>query len=237
MGKAGQARCVHRTFGKRTKAKSAGKASKAATPPKLKQGLSPGSVLILLAGRFRGRRVVFLKQLGSGLLLVTGPYAVNGVPLRRVNQRFCIATSAKVDLKGADVSKVTDEYFARDKGGKSKGMVMMPPFMKGGFGGWGGGKGGGKGWGAGGGGFKVRDENAPSTVWLGNLPEGISQEEVKTNFEAAGTVKKIQLIKQGKEGFAWFSTPEEAQTAIAMFNGAQINGQAIVVDPWTRKAK
>merc|ERR1712226_1263453 len=86
---------------------------------KLKKGLSPGSVLILLAGRFRGRRVVFLKQLESGLLLVTGPYAINGVPLRRVNQRFCIATSSKVEI-GKSGSAITDAHFAREAKKKDK---------------------------------------------------------------------------------------------------------------------
>merc|ERR1712085_215669 len=112
----GQQKCGFRTFGRKAKNPRKVKASSKAT--KLKKSISPGSVLILLAGRFRGRRVVFLKQLESGLLLVTGPYAVNGVPLRRVNQRFCIATSSKVDLKGGDYSKVTDAYFAREAGAK-----------------------------------------------------------------------------------------------------------------------
>lgn len=89
-------------------------------PTKLRKSIAPGQVLILLAGRYKGKRVVFLKQLKSGLLAVTGPFKINGVPVKRVNQAYTISTSVKVDLKGVNMDKVVDETFAKETTKKSR---------------------------------------------------------------------------------------------------------------------
>ena len=75
--------------------------------------LTPGQVVIILSGRFRGRRVVFLKKLESNLLLVTGPYKYNGVPLKRVNAAYVLPTNTKLKVNEDVAKNVDDKFFNR----------------------------------------------------------------------------------------------------------------------------
>ena len=75
--------------------------------------LTPGQVVIILSGRFRGRRVVFLKKLESNLLLVTGPYKYNGVPLKRVNAAYVLPTNTKLNVNAEVAKNVNDKSFSK----------------------------------------------------------------------------------------------------------------------------
>ncbi|XP_049767353.1 60S ribosomal protein L6 [Schistocerca cancellata] len=86
-----------------------------------RKSLTPGTICILLAGPHKGKRVVLLKVLKSGLLLVNGPFKINGCPLRRVSQNYVIATSTKLDFSGVQLPEhINDEYFKRNRQKRAK---------------------------------------------------------------------------------------------------------------------
>jgi len=80
-----------------------------AKTPTLRASLVPGRVCIVLAGKYAGRRVIALKTLPSGLVVVTGPTSLNTVPLRRISPAYLIATSLKIDLTAATAIKILED--------------------------------------------------------------------------------------------------------------------------------
>lgn len=94
-----------------SKHKSAVRGHKEVRAPKIRSSLKAGNVAILLAGRHAGKRVIVLKHLPSGFVVVAGCYGVNGVPVRRAHPKFMIGTSTAVDVSKVDVAKFDDAYF------------------------------------------------------------------------------------------------------------------------------
>jgi len=87
----------------------------------LRPTLTPGRVCIVLAGAHKGKRVVVLKQLASGLVLITGPMKLNGCPMRRINQIYLLATENALDVSAVEVPEnVNDEYFKHARPEKVK---------------------------------------------------------------------------------------------------------------------
>jgi large subunit ribosomal protein L6e len=98
--------------------------SYASRVPKIRASVAPGRVCIVLAGKYAGRRVVVVKALQSGLVVVTGPSSLNSVPLRRVNPTYLIATSVRLDFAKEKIysilnknkDTINDKLFEREKG-------------------------------------------------------------------------------------------------------------------------
>jgi cold-inducible RNA-binding protein len=73
-------------------------------------------------------------------------------------------------------------------------------------------------------------------LYVGNLTVNATEDVLKENFTAAGTVATVNVIKdnytkQSKGfGFVEMETEEGARKAIEMFNGGKLDGNVIVVN-------
>ncbi len=73
-------------------------------------------------------------------------------------------------------------------------------------------------------------------LYIGNLPEAVTETDLKTNFEQAGSVVSVNIIKDkytGQSrgfGFIEMGTEEEAKEAIKRFDNGELLGNAIKVN-------
>jgi RNA recognition motif-containing protein len=73
-------------------------------------------------------------------------------------------------------------------------------------------------------------------LYVGGLSYGTSEATLKSTFEAAGTVESATIIMDKMTnrskgfGFVEMSNDEEAQKAIEMFNGKELEGRNLTVN-------
>jgi RNA recognition motif-containing protein len=73
-------------------------------------------------------------------------------------------------------------------------------------------------------------------LYIGNLPQEMTAEDLRTMFSEAGTVEEVDLVidhKSGKpRGFAFvtMNSQEEAEKATAQFNAKEVMGRMLKVN-------
>lgn len=73
-------------------------------------------------------------------------------------------------------------------------------------------------------------------LYVGNLSYDTNEEQLRTMFSEAGTVAAVDMIMDRdthrSKGFAFvtMSTQAEAEAAIKMFNGKDVDGRALAVN-------
>merc|ERR1711948_135709 len=75
------------------------------------------------------------------------------------------------------------------------------------------------------------------TIWVGNVPEGVTYQELKAHGESAGTAKWAEVFQKKGQGTGaiGYATAEEATAAITILNGTVLKGQPITTDTWAKQ--
>lgn len=73
-------------------------------------------------------------------------------------------------------------------------------------------------------------------LYVGNLPYSATQESLQEMFSQAGTVSSASIIRDKMSGrskgfgFVEMASDDEAEKAIEMFNGKDVEGRALTVN-------
>jgi len=91
----------------------------------------------------------------------------------------------------------------------------------------------------------ANEDDFNTTVFVGNLPYVVSEEEVREHFAQFGTIKNVRLVRDAKShigkgiGFVMFDSEEELRAAIA--SGTKFGGRELrlkkATDPKKREKK
>jgi cold-inducible RNA-binding protein len=73
-------------------------------------------------------------------------------------------------------------------------------------------------------------------LYIGNMSKELTEQDLRAMFTEAGAVKTVDIVMDSKSGrprgfaFVTMNSQEEAEKAIALIHGKEINGQAMKVN-------
>mmetsp|Transcript_82046 Transcript_82046/g.228678 ORF Transcript_82046/g.228678 Transcript_82046/m.228678 type:complete len:250 (+) Transcript_82046:87-836(+) len=82
---------------------------------------------------------------------------------------------------------------------------------------------------------KAKLLDASLKVYVGNLNDAVTVEDLTSTFSYAGVPVHAEIMKGGKACVA-FGTAAEVTSAISMLNGSEFGGSTIEVDAWTQSS-
>lgn len=75
-----------------------------------------------------------------------------------------------------------------------------------------------------------------STIFIGNLDEGIEYEELRKNFNYFGNIKYIRIIRKKGIAFVTMFDPHDAERAIMGLNNTELRDRQIRVE-WAQPTR
>lgn len=73
-------------------------------------------------------------------------------------------------------------------------------------------------------------------LYIGNMSQETTEQDLRTMFSEAGTVELVEVVMDRKNGrsrgfaFVTMNSQDEAEKAVQMFNGKEVNGHTIKVN-------
>src|SRR3974377_698530 len=80
-------------------------------------------------------------------------------------------------------------------------------------------------------------------LYVGNLPHSTTEAELRTAFEAHGTVEKVSIVTDRDTGrargfaFVEMTNASEADKAIAALNGTELGGRTLTINEAKAKSE
>jgi cold-inducible RNA-binding protein len=84
--------------------------------------------------------------------------------------------------------------------------------------------------------LRRREVEMNKNLYIGNLSNEVTEEDLKSNFSEVGKVVSVTIIKDKYTGltrgfgFVEMETEKDAQEAIKKFNGGELHGKVITVN-------